>query len=392
MGFEHYFGDDMKTILLSIATGQNLANLIPALQIQPDEVWILATGKMKADADRLKRLLKQNQRPSRVIDFDDSDLITLERESEKFAEELDGNCVIFNATGGTKQMVLILAESLRSWLETNEQSDAFKILYADTAHQRIDWLYPEKRSEPMKDLLSLEDIVGIQGFQLRNISSRQEAWIEQVDARSALTRALADKVEPLSGFLGALNGLVQQAMSGKDGFNPRQEFDYRPGRGPAEILKKAADCGLLTWDGNLAIRFADEDAARYLGGIWLEEFAFLKLRGCKAKDFVTNPILLAADGQTKNEMDALVVHRNRLLAIECKTARFGRDGGKDADIMYKLDSLSQRAGGLMHERWLLSARPLDEASLARAKNMKIHVIAGREIRDFHKQVMAWMNQ
>ena len=103
----------------------------------------------------MKRLLKQNQRPSRVIDFDDNDLTTLERESEKFTEELDDNCVIFNATGGTKQMVLILAESLRSWLETNEQSDAFKILYADTAHQRIDWLYPEKRSEPMKDLLSL---------------------------------------------------------------------------------------------------------------------------------------------------------------------------------------------------------------------------------------------
>lgn len=32
-------------ILLCIATGQNLANLIPALQLRPAEVWILATPR-----------------------------------------------------------------------------------------------------------------------------------------------------------------------------------------------------------------------------------------------------------------------------------------------------------------------------------------------------------
>ena len=45
----------MKTILLCIATGQNLANLIPALQIKPAEVWILATPFMRTQAQSLKK-------------------------------------------------------------------------------------------------------------------------------------------------------------------------------------------------------------------------------------------------------------------------------------------------------------------------------------------------
>lgn len=52
---------------------------------------------------------------------------------------LDGNRVVFNATGGTKQMALLLTELLRDLL----LPEAFEILYADTTHQRIDWLRPK---------------------------------------------------------------------------------------------------------------------------------------------------------------------------------------------------------------------------------------------------------
>ena len=89
-------------------------------------------------------------------------------------------------------------------------------------------------------------------------------------------------------------------------------------------------------------------------------------------------------------MDALAVHRNRLIAIECKTLRFGRDRTKDADIMYKLDSLSKRAGGLMHERLILSARTLDDVSTARARELDIGVITGKDIRNFTARIKQWM--
>ena len=94
----------MKTILLCIATGQNLANLIPALQSKPDEVWILATRAMRDQAQSLKKMLDRHRIAARIEPFDDSNVTTLEQESERLALSLDGNRVVFNATGGTKLM------------------------------------------------------------------------------------------------------------------------------------------------------------------------------------------------------------------------------------------------------------------------------------------------
>lgn len=376
----------MPTIFLCIATGQNLANLIPALQITPAEVWILATPAMRSQAQSLKKLLGRHQIAVRVEPFADADIATLETESLRVAEMLDGKSVVFNATGGTKQMALILNDTLQVL-----GADAVSVLYADTTHQRIDWLLPKGRgSEAMQDVLSLEDILGTQGFRLGEASNRNEEWVKTTEARGQLTKDLGDKAEKLGGFFGALNALAQRATKNEN-FVPRQELDYEPGLQYIELLKKAQSYDLLEWDGSsTTITFASQDAARYFGGGWLEEYIFFKLRGCRTKDFAINAILIAPDGQTTNEIDALAVHHNRLLAIECKTLRFGRDRTKDADIMYKLDSLSQRAGGLMHERMILSARPLDDASTARAKELKIEIIAGKDIRNFPDRVREWM--
>ncbi len=375
----------MSTVFLCIATGQNLANLIPTLQIKPAEVWVLATPAMQSQAKSLRKLLERHKIPVRVEPFDDADIKTLESESMRIAEMLDGQSVIFNATGGTKQMALILNDTLQVL-----GSNALNVLYADTRHQRIDWLLPKGRgSEAMQDVLTLDDILDAQGFRLEQASSRDEAWVKTIEARGQLTKDLGDKAEKLGGFFGALNTLAQRSAK-NDSFVSRQELDYEPGPQYIELLKKAQSYDLLEWDGSTGITFASEQTARYFGGGWLEEYIFFKLRGCRAKDYAINATLIAPDGQTTNEIDALAVHHNRLLAIECKTLRFGRDRNKDAEIMYKLDSLSQRAGGLMHERMLLSARPLDDTSMARAKELKIEIIAGRDIRNFPDRVRAWM--
>ncbi len=376
----------MTTIFLCIATGQNLANLIPALQTNPAEVWILATPAMRSQAQSLKKILDRHALPTRIEPFADNDIATLEAEALRLAEMLDGNNVVFNATGGTKQMALVLNDTLQL-LGLN----ALSVLYADTTHQRIDWLLPKGRgSEPMQDVLSLEDILGTQGFRLGEVNSRNADWVQTTEARGQLTKDFGDKAEKLGGFFGALNALAQRATR-SDNFAAQQELDYEPGPQYIELLKKAQSYDLLKWDGSTMITFANENAARYFGGGWLEEYIFFKLRGCRAKDYAINAILIAPDGKTTNEIDAIAVHRNKLLAIECKTLRFGRDRQKDADIMYKLDSLSQRIGGLMHERMMLTARPLDDFSTARAKELNIEIIAGKDIRNFPDRIRAWMN-
>lgn len=91
---------------------------------------------------------------------------------------------------------------------------------------------------------------------------------------------------------------------------------------------------------------------------WLEEYAALKLRGLKPGDWDANIAVESVRGKIENEFDAFAVNRNRLLVIECKTARFGRDAARDADYIYKFAQLSRRVGGVMSRSLLLSARPV----------------------------------
>lgn len=374
-------------ILLCFATGQNLANLIPALQLRPETVWILATPAMKSQAQVLKKLLERHQISSQIEAFADDDIATLQAESLRIAEKLDGQPMIFNATGGTKQMAFIMADNALQVLGPEVQG----VIYADTQHQRIDWLRPAARgSETMDNLLTLEDILGAQGYRLGEVKSRQPEWISQVEERSQMTRELGEKVDKLGGLFGALNGLAQKALRDPTRPQYRQELDYAPSHQYAEILRQAHKYQLLEWDGDVVIEFSGEEAAHYFGGGWIEEYLFFKLRGNSPKDFVISAEIIAPDGKTTNEMDALVVHRNRLLAIECKTSRFGRDAGKDADIMYKLDSLAQRTGGLMHQGLLLSARTLDEISTARAREHHIEVLDGPLLKKLTDRIRHWM--
>ena len=377
-----------QPILLCFATGQNLANLIPALQLRPVEVWVLATPPMKTQAQTLKKQLESHGITARIEPFADDDISTLRSESMRIADKLDGKAIVFNASGGTKQMAFIMADNAFEVLGPEVQG----IIYADTFHQRIDWLRPpDKNSEPMENLLSLEDILGAQGYRLGEVKSRQPEWMNQVESRSQMTRELGEKVEKLSGLFGALNALAQKAMRNVVRPELTQQLDYPPSHAYGEILKQAEKYDLLRWDGETEIEFKNEAAAQYFGGGWIEEFVFFKLRGNRPKDFVVSAELIAPDGKTTNEMDAFVVHRNRLLAIECKTIRFGRDQGKDAEIMYKLDSLSQRTGGLMHQGLLLSARPLDGISAARAKDHRIDVLDGTKLRQLSDWIKNWMN-
>lgn len=43
-------------------------------------------------------------------------------------------------------------------------------------------------------------------------------------------------------------------------------------------LEKIAAADPIEWQGGTAIRFADTETARYLGGIWLEEYAWHVVR------------------------------------------------------------------------------------------------------------------
>ena len=376
---------------LCIATGQNLANLIPTLQCKAREVWILQTPEMRARAGFLSDALKARGVKVQRIDFADDDVTTLHAQAAGIAERLDGRAVTINLTGGTKLMTLALTDTLAEHLATGDAAAQPHLVYTDTRHRRLDWLRPAPRSEVMADVLRVNDILLAQGYRRQPASGGAEAaeWQRAADVRKSLTRHLGDKAEALARFFGPLNTLAQRALNEPSGaWQPEQELDFTPGGANADLLRAASAAGLLSWDEQTQVVFRDRGAAQYLGGGWVEEFAGLKISGMRPADWAPRLRIESTDGHTPNELDAVVVQANRMLVVECKAAA-ARDNDV-ADWIYKVSQLSRNIGGQMAQPLLLSARAIGELHRQRAKDYKVDILAAAELSGLPDYLRRWM--
>lgn len=369
---------------LCIATGQNLANLIPSLQLGATEVLILETPAMREAATNLKRALEARGVGCKRIAFDDATPETIRASAEAIAMELGTEPLLFNVTGGHKLMTLALAENLEAL------ADDLHLVYAETRHDRLDWLKPSPGIEPMTNALGIDDILRAQGYR-RTADSNQDAfWQADADARASLTRKMGDDAERYERFFGTLNRLADYALADEDRFDPRQEFEYAPGGRNAELLREASRLGLVQWDDDTLITFTSREAAAYFRGGWLEEYVWYKLRGLRPHDWAVNLKTQSYATQVENEFDAVVAHRNRLLVIECKTAGFGRNEARDVGYIYKLAQLSDQIGGSMSQKLLLSARPINADVRQRARDYRVNILAAAEIRQVVDYLRRWL--
>ncbi len=376
---------------LCIATGQNLANLIPALQCGAQEVWILQTPEMRVRGGFLADALKARSIAVQRIDFADDDVTTLHAQAEAVAERLDGCAVTINLTGGTKLMTLALTDTLAPQLATGSAETQPHLVYTDTRHHRLDWLRPVPRSEPMADVLCINDVLLAQGFRQQAASGGAEAaeWQRAADERKTLTRRLGEQAGALARFYGVLNVLAHRALNEPAGpWRPQQEFDFAPGGASADLLRAVNNSGLAHWDEQTMLVLRDRDAAQYLGGGWVEEYAGLKISGMRPTDWAPRLRVESTDGRTPNELDAAVVHGNRLLLVECKAA-VARDNDV-ADWIYKASQLARQVGGQMAKPLLLSARAIGDAHRQRAREYGVDILAAAELAGLPDYLRRWM--
>lgn len=379
------------TLHLCIATGQNLANLIPALQCGAQEVWILQTPEMRVRAGFLADALKARSITVQRIEFADDDVTTLHAQAEAVAERLDRRAVTINLTGGTKLMTLALTDTLAPQLATGSAATQPHLVYTDTRHRRLDWLRPVPRSEPMTDVLCINDVLLAQGFRRQAASGGAEAaeWQRAADERKTLTRRLGEQAGALARFYGVLNALAHRALNEPAGpWRPQQEFEFTPGGASADLLRAVNNSGLAHWDEQTMLVLRDRDAAQYLGGGWVEEFAGLKISGMRPTDWAPRLRVESTDGRTPNELDAAVVHGNRLLLVECKAA-VARDNDV-ADWIYKASQLARQVGGQMAKPLLLSARAIGDAHRQRAREYGVDILAAAELASLPDYLRRWM--
>ena len=372
-------------IHVCIATGQNAANLIPLEQLDAREVWILQTSAMRIGASHLKKALQREGRVVQRIDFDDSSPEALIKASQALAWKLDGRDVVLHVTGGTKLMVLALREELRV---LGASTGVLDTLYVDTSRQQLDWLSARPRTEPMADVLNLQQMLMVQGYRIDGESRHVEAQ-KRAQARAALTRDLGDNASRYARPLRALNWAASAAARGTDVRDLSQFMKTRPDRGLADLLRQVEARGLLKWDGETGIGFTDQPSAAYLCGGWLEEFVLLKLTGLvRPGRFSSNLHVVAADGGVPNEIDAMVIHRNRALLIECKTSR---QDEKTQDRIYKLAQLRDQLGGSVASALYLSAQTVSAEARRRAQEYRVDVLSDHEVSDLVPWLKRWLS-
>ena len=140
----------------------------------------------------------------------------------------------------------------------------------------------------------------------------------------------------------------------------------------------------------------DHDAARYLSGFWLEEYAWWI-----ASDMALSDVRCGVQGTwegaakkdaPKNEFDVLAVHNNRMLVVECKPLRLDQgEQAKEQNIVTKLENLGRIAGGTFGTNLLLSARPTTRTVRSRCRSQGIPLREADALRGLRRDLQAWVD-
>jgi hypothetical protein len=247
---------------------------------------------------------------------------------------------------------------------------------------------------PMADVLNIETYLAVYGLTLRKSASADPIWQAHANERKSLSKWLAQQAARLDHFFRKMNSAVREALDrkGEALIQPVQPFVIRSAI-ESEALEKICAAALVQQPEMNAIAFESSDGARFLGGLWLEEYAWHIVKDENPYRVSCNVTGTWEGGRhqaSRNEFDLLALHQNRLLVIECKTRRFGQSEENDADILYKLESLGRNAGGLFGRTLLLSARPLNDNVRSRAASQNINVIEAGELKNLRKYVQNWM--
>jgi hypothetical protein len=379
-------------IHLAIVSDQLLPTVIPCLMDRPDRVVLVASRRMTEQARRLQDRLREEGLVAEVREgAPDAGLDQIRAYATRLANELTagtgGDEVIVNATGGTKLMTLGFIDAFRD--------RAVRIIYTDTAHQQIEVVYergtPNPQPVPMVDVLDVPRYLAVQGFRYQRDALHEATRLARIERRRDVARGLAHQAARSSGLIPWLNRLAHAALDekGNELVNPVQPLDRTVYGEWRKLLDRCVDAGVLELACPSAVRFVDAEAARFLGGGWLEEYAFAAVREAGVHD-----VRLGVTGvwhgteRARNEFDVLACHRNQLLFIECKTLKF-KEGQNDRDLAYKVDSLGNDIRGLFGATWVLAAQEPTPVLRDCAKQFGFLLIGPRWLSSLPQRVELW---
>ena len=386
-------------IHLCIVSHQALANLIPLLQYKPHGVALIVSGPMEAAAKSFRNVLEsQGWASEQILDCPiklgnyDSLFEQAYEIEEKVKEEFPDAILTYNATGGTKLMALAFTQ----WFSSDH-----KVIYSDTSAHLIEHLSPRgKSADRMASVLSLELYLKAGGKTLRKRGDDCITWSERCGKRQAATYFMAHHAAGLQDFVSVLNRHFSEYNDGKK-VPDILTFDRTPRDKWLRALELLQQGGVLDRGSSVLDWYPKGgDSAIYLSGGWFEEYVWLVAKASGAYD-VAFDLDFTDDTRPKsdvrNQIDVAVLHENRLLLLECKTGNTTRDG-RDADMVYKLDSLVKQAAGSLGACALISFRPLDHVAAtgivdvrARAQGAGVLTCENHQLPELGDCIQRWIS-
>ncbi|MDF1589027.1 MAG: DUF1887 family CARF protein [Gammaproteobacteria bacterium] len=368
---------------------QAAPNLLPLLDddMKPEQVVLLVTPQMKQQANYLEQVIKPRgikvvQKPLELID----DFNAMEEQLIGIIDtEPDGE-IALNVTGGTKWMAIAAQEVFRM--------KGAGIFYVKVEDDKVLFLDGDPTSHTLSQHIDLKSYIQAYGYQFREQSQPTGLPPKLRD----FCQQLVLKVDSWQAAIGQLNNLASIAESQNSLSVQLARLPHPQDPQLNVLLIECYQAGLLSKKANVEVCFSDEDARTFANGGWLEVYVSSKLNELKRDGVIQdsprlNQHIQRIGATSHNEIDVCFMARNRLHLIECKTKRMAGKGTADAttDTVYKLDSISD-LGGLATKSMLVSYRKLNTADQKRAKDLRIKVIQGTDIRNLKSGLRDWINQ
>jgi hypothetical protein len=395
----------MTTLHILLASGENLPNLIPAIaslpgdaQFKADKVLILTSQTMRQKAEILQKGLLFARIQDVVIHDEDCpahDLDVIHAWASRRAEEItvryEGMRHVLNITGGNKLMTVAF---LLAFQESNTE-----IVYCDTENDCIEYVWGDKTQITLPvNVLKLETCLAAQGYALQE---KETTDVESILHRAELTRKLVASAPTIQDLIYTLNRTRFWTESTNERNYLRTELK-KPNAIEQNLLQDMQTLGLLT----AQMTYQDLLADKYLRGGWLEEWCWIvgheltkaaPGKGLDETRFAIGQkiVPLITDEQQEvedkigNELDAVYIHRNRMLLLECKTGAIDQLG-----MVSRLVAVGGNVGGRMNDKWLLTSKvmPLDkrEEVKKRARGNGVVLILANELIHLQEKIYGWM--
>jgi len=357
----------MKTHVC-LVSDQPIPNLLPLCvsELKPDTVVLLTSSEKKEKAEFLKPVIESWKIKTDIISIDAYNLINAKKACLDVLKKYESTEISLNVTGGTKIMAFAAYEVFNMMRK--------QIFYVDTFDKKIQ-IISENREIPFEHWIKVNAYLKAYGqnplSNKNNIYDQFQSNLEKLFQEMILER----KATPAT--ISMINGYAYDIK--KDNSNPSfpVSITLKPNHIHNLELKQLLELlntyQLLSFKNN-TITFIGKDEYEFVSGAWLEAYVYYTVKsiiGTNVK--CSQEVELMKKGvlqNSKNEYDVVFTYQNRLFLIECKTASF-RDEDKGSNIIYKLNTLKDFAGGLFGKGMLVSYQPLSTWNKKRLSDYRL---------------------